>query len=215
MRLPRLIAFSAALLSVLFASAIGLIRAQPYDDSQLTAILEPPPDCPPPCFLGIRPGQTDVYDALGILRNHDWVEAVDVTYYNRTAGAGVILWTWAEPRPDWTRTLADANLQVFRESVVAINLETVIPFGYIPLRYGETATGGASLQPPSPARGLSVDYWVNYQEAYFQAQAYIPCPVRSRVYLHQPARLTLTRALGEFASVGPGDVAAICQERHR
>jgi hypothetical protein len=211
MQIPRRLLTVALLLSALFALTINLIRAQPYDDSHLTVILDSTDECPPPCFLGIRPGQTDVYEALLILRTHDWVESVDVNHYNRSAGAGTILWTWSESRPAWTRTLSNINMRVFRETVTAINMETAIPFGYIPLRYGETTTGGASLQPPTPRRGLSVDYWVNYHDAYFQAQAYIPCPVRSRIYLHQPARLTLTRALGEFESVRPRDVAAVCQ----
>lgn len=40
-----------------------IIRAQPYDDTNLRALL----NCPTPCFLGIRPGVTTVRDAITLL----------------------------------------------------------------------------------------------------------------------------------------------------
>jgi hypothetical protein len=58
------------LLIVLLALPIILIRAQPYDDSELRAFLTPSEGCPAPCFMGIRPGVTTTEEAIAILEAH-------------------------------------------------------------------------------------------------------------------------------------------------
>ena len=63
---------ASVLLGLLFAAA-AVIRAQPYDDSELRAFLTPPEGCPAPCFMGIRPGVTTREEALTIfmaIRQH-------------------------------------------------------------------------------------------------------------------------------------------------
>lgn len=63
----RLLLRPVLLLALLAALPILLIRAQPYDDSELRAFLLPPAGCPVPCFLGIRPGVTTSDDAAAML----------------------------------------------------------------------------------------------------------------------------------------------------
>lgn len=63
----RLLLRPILLLTLLAALPIFAIRAQRYDDSELRAFLTPPEGCPPPCFMGIRPGVTTVDEALAIL----------------------------------------------------------------------------------------------------------------------------------------------------
>ncbi len=75
MRRPiiRSLCRAALLLSVVFLLPVLLIRAQPYDDSDLRAFLTPPEDCPAPCFMDIRPGMTTAEEAVSILDAHPWV----------------------------------------------------------------------------------------------------------------------------------------------
>ena len=97
------------LLTLLFLLPVALIRAQPYDDSDLRAFLEPPEGCPAPCFMGIRPGVTTADEAIAILENHAWVEFVWKEYNDALTdalGGGPSLpvlasWKWNATSPQW------------------------------------------------------------------------------------------------------------------
>lgn len=80
-------------LTILFIIPLLLIRAQPYDDSELRAFLTPPDGCPAPCFMGIRPGVTRMEEAIAILQAHEWVAEVSITSYNRL-GIEQVGWRW-------------------------------------------------------------------------------------------------------------------------
>jgi hypothetical protein len=54
----------------MFMLPMALIHNQPYDSGSLTALLTPPENCPTPCFLGVRPGETTV-NAAGVLLQAD------------------------------------------------------------------------------------------------------------------------------------------------
>jgi hypothetical protein len=86
----------AAILTLLFTVCIGLIRAQPYDDSQLRAFLTPPEGCPMPCFMGIRPGVTSFDDAKAIIERHAWTGNEVVVHRLDT-----LLWNWSGLQPQW------------------------------------------------------------------------------------------------------------------
>jgi hypothetical protein len=55
-----------------FAAVMLLIRAQPYDDHELRALLMPE-NCAMPCFMGIRPGVTTMDEAVKLLKVSGWV----------------------------------------------------------------------------------------------------------------------------------------------
>lgn len=92
MPLTRLTLKLTLIPALIFIAIIALIRAQPYDDSELREFLTPPQGCPAPCFMGIRPGVTRVDEALAILENHEWVSNVRVE--NKT-----IRWDWSGQQP--------------------------------------------------------------------------------------------------------------------
>ncbi len=69
-------------LLILFFAAAAVIRAQPYDDSELRAFLTPPEGCPAPCFMGIRPGVTTVEEAITILENSAQISKIEKTEFN-------------------------------------------------------------------------------------------------------------------------------------
>lgn len=80
--------------TLLFAVCIALIRAQPYDDSELRAFLTPPEGCPAPCFMGIRPGVTTMEEAVAILKAHEWV-----TNYEYSGGGNFLYWNLSDKAP--------------------------------------------------------------------------------------------------------------------
>jgi hypothetical protein len=88
----RLFAGFIVSLILLFSTAIGLIRAQPYIPDALDLFLTPPPGCKVPCFMGVQPGQTTVEQALAILRANDAITQVQVRrpYYAQHS----VNWRW-------------------------------------------------------------------------------------------------------------------------
>jgi hypothetical protein len=80
--LIRLLLKLGSVFALLFAFCIALIRAQPYDDSELRAFLTPPEGCPVPCFMGIRPGVTTVDEAVAILEAGGWVDEIHFSSSN-------------------------------------------------------------------------------------------------------------------------------------
>ena len=87
------IGFIVALV-LLFSTAIGLIRAQPYVPEALDHFLTPPSGCRVPCFMGVQPGKTTVQQAVAILRASDDIVDVQVRspYYARHS----INWRWRD-----------------------------------------------------------------------------------------------------------------------
>ncbi len=92
--MPRLFAGFIVSLILLFSTAIGLIRAQPYVPAALDRFLTPPPGCKVPCFMGIQPGKTTVEQALAILRANEAITQVQVRrpYYAQHS----LNWRWVD-----------------------------------------------------------------------------------------------------------------------
>jgi hypothetical protein len=136
----------ALVIAAMCAAAVLFIRAQPYDDGGLRALLTPPTGCPVPCFLGIRPGVTTPEDALAILRAAGFDSAA--------------LHAWSHPdrpaRIDWTAPSRRDRFQAirvdFRANLVTdITISTSIALAEVRLLWGgpdaflwTTAAGQAS-----------------------------------------------------------------------
>jgi hypothetical protein len=54
---------AAGCMTLLLVTPILLIRAQPYDNSALRSVLMPD-GCAPPCFMGLRPGESTLNEAI-------------------------------------------------------------------------------------------------------------------------------------------------------
>jgi hypothetical protein len=80
--------FVVLVIPVLTAMA-ALPRVRPYDDSAFRAFFMPP-GCELPCFMGIRPGETTVAEAITLLQNHQWVRRVNLP----PGGSGEVYVTW-------------------------------------------------------------------------------------------------------------------------
>jgi hypothetical protein len=84
------------MLITLFSLMVALPRTRPYDDSALRAFLMLP-NCPLPCFMGIRPGVTTVDEAITILQNHDWVK--NVLLEEGSFDPVYVTWEWSGVQP--------------------------------------------------------------------------------------------------------------------
>lgn len=122
-----------------------LIRAQPYDHQAMRALLSPPQNCPAPCFIGIRPGQTRAEDALAILQAHSWVVDVrevfgsmkpEVIDYQLPPVLSMINWQWHESSSYWINDERHGSMVLIDRQVDAINLHTRLPLGDVLLTYG-------------------------------------------------------------------------------
>jgi hypothetical protein len=140
-------------LLALFAGLLGLIRAQPYDDSQLGTILRPPPGCSMPCFLGIRPGVTTAQEAVSILERQSWV--ADVTLaggFGADSQYSSITWRW-DGQPVSSGEAYGGELRVIRDVVHTMTLRTPLTFGEVWLLFDQPQQGlfiyiGQLRQPP-------------------------------------------------------------------
>ncbi len=116
------------LLTFIFAALVGLIRARPYDDSELHAILVPSDGCALPCFMGIRPGLTSRQEAIAILRAHPWVGETSMESA-QLAMTSAITWRWSGLQPSFINGSSGGELRTAGNMVTAIYVTLAIPFG--------------------------------------------------------------------------------------
>jgi hypothetical protein len=132
----------ALALTVLLALPVLLIRARPYDDHELRTFLTPQ-DCPAPCFMGIRPGETMAWDAIALLEADARVREVledfgntrpEVIDYQLPPMLSIVDWEWNDTR--WFPWERHGSLVMFDRQVRAINLYTNFALGDLLLTYG-------------------------------------------------------------------------------
>ena len=81
------------LLAAITALPVLVMLALPAPDSGLLEEVLRSPGCPAPCWLGIRPGSTDLDAATDVLEDHDWVETL-VFHQGEAADSGFLEVTW-------------------------------------------------------------------------------------------------------------------------
>lgn len=117
-------------LALLFTAALGAMRAQPYDDGGLWAQLAPS-GCLQPCFLGIRPGVTTQAEALALLRDNPWVDAV------ATPDDGIVAWSWNGTQPPFLQVEPEyARLLTQNGIVHAIGVRTAAQIADVKIVFG-------------------------------------------------------------------------------
>ena len=120
------------LLTLLFAVCIGVIRAQPYDDSQLRAVLAPPEGCPMPCWQGIRPGVTPLGEARAILQSIPWVTDVELSGdVNVGVQYASLTWMWSGDQPFPAEPRSGGTIGVVRNVVRSVTLQTRLELGSV------------------------------------------------------------------------------------
>jgi hypothetical protein len=131
MSMSRLYGKLALLNGVIFAVVLLLIRAQPYDDHALRALLMPE-DCEMPCFMGIRPGVTMVDEAVRLLQANAWVSSVEQD------GTVDIRWTWSGLQPRFILDSKPGYLTIAadRQRIAKVTLNTTLVVGDFWLMWG-------------------------------------------------------------------------------
>ncbi len=122
------------LLTFIFAALVGLIRARPYDDSELHAILVPSDGCALPCFMGIRPGITTVQEAYDLLERHPWVDHVKQHIWFSGPNNNLFSWTWSGQQPAFINSAAPGVFSAHGSLVDVVQVSTTIPLGAFWLR---------------------------------------------------------------------------------
>jgi hypothetical protein len=127
----RLALLTFGKLVLLFALMVGAIRSQPPDDAGLRAVLYAP-DCAPPCFMGIYPGETAWDDAVERLRSNSWVATV-----NAQPGAPSLEWTWNGSQPAFLSEIEGGNHLFFDSGIVTrIGITTDVDAATAALTFG-------------------------------------------------------------------------------
>jgi hypothetical protein len=143
MSLPRLCLLSglaakfALALTGIFAAALALTHAMPYNGDDLQALITPPANCAVPCWNGVQPGVTTVNEAVAILQ-------ADPTVADYLVSPGKISWWWnGEQSP-----LLDATGRAFhgrmeyalvngQDTITSVVLDTNVLMGDVRLTLGE------------------------------------------------------------------------------
>lgn len=130
------------LLTGLFSLIISVVVALAYDDPYFAGIsrfLAPPDGCPAPCFMGIRPGQTTLREAVAILERHEWVDEVRVYLDDLVQDEGLVCWSWSGKQPAFVEvnTYVSPCLHTRRGSRIirGISIPASISFGEVWLLY--------------------------------------------------------------------------------
>jgi hypothetical protein len=172
-QLPKI----ALALVTFWTIAIGVIRAQPYDDTTLDPLLTPPAGCAMPCFIGVQPGVTTWDDSIGILESNQWVEGV-------YTAANTIDWLWNGRQP----AIFDTSSQFFQgrvefgniddsHRITTIAIKSTLTFGDLWLVLGRPDR--VTLYAPNAAPPSMAIYYAALYERYdLYVFNLLVCPIR-------------------------------------
>lgn len=160
----------ALILTVLFASALGIIRAQPYDDSALDALLAPE-DCEMPCFMGIRPGVTTYNETISILEAAESIDTVIAVRGSQVAQFSRIRWRWKPGTPH----LTDGTIRTQNGVVHDIQLTTTFSPGdlWLTLGWANLNQVAAVMNSKPP---IVMVYINSYPQHKVWVTGYVDCP---------------------------------------
>lgn len=122
-----LLKIGAAAVTVL-TLLMSVIIVFPYSDDLLPLAAEM--DCVKLCFLDIRPGVTQLDDALEQLSSSNWVTNIHVD----TIGQ-LVRWDWTGQQPFAIDTTVQSVIEYHENVVLRIHLITRIPLGEVVLRW--------------------------------------------------------------------------------
>jgi hypothetical protein len=189
-------------LLLLFAAAVGLTRAQPYDDSMLRAMLTTSDSCTLPCWQGIEPGVTSVHDALIALERSEWVgevtrEGFDYGFDYRYT------WWWNRNLPGWGRREPQYLLGSDAGKAYTLSMPNVAQLWQLWLIFGVPDTFGVAFV--EDGKILSV---ANYEQLQVHILTITDCTAQSASELwHGDSQLEiglLGRDLVESTFIVPG-----------
>jgi hypothetical protein len=184
------------LLTLLAALPIALIRAQPYDDTELRAFLTPPDGCPAPCFIGIRPGVTTAQDAAVMLTTHALL--LDTISPNPPRGLRV-----RASRPDaLVEDRVFSYLDVENNVIQWIQMHTNISLADVWMAFGPPDWGARTHTPGSSLIYYAIGY--NQMDISFEFVVNIEQgPIRLTDIFHKKLTLRLGNTMKRSANMNP------------
>lgn len=185
----------ALLLGLLCSASLLVLRARPYDDRPLRALLLPAA-CQPPCFLGIQPGITLLPDALDLLRASQWVQTETIAYSEGEHGGGAV-WRWNRQAAPLLGRKSSSLITRNHNGVQVVELlhiSTAITIGDIYLTLGETAYTG------SGDNGILDESYVSlyYLDEGISIWSNVPCPISNHTLWIEPVSLQFRNDLSTF-----------------
>lgn len=188
------LAFTALLLI-----PVLLIQAQPYDGRELRAFFTPPEDCPAPCFMGIRPGNTPADEVYRTIRDHAWVSRLfDNTSIADDGGipgvTGTIFWEWSGAQPEWIDPTVRGQVRVRRGVAQYLLVQTRLQLGDVRLTL-DTPDWEIALisERPDELQKLVYQRTAYQRNGYLFETLRIPCPAKALWKL--PVNLTVWQQL--------------------
>ena len=207
MKLIRLLTYPILGLMLLFSGVIGIIRAQPYDDQTIRAVLLPS-DCKVPCFMGIHPGETQSREAYNILENNPWVGELS-SHIDSGCCSVALNWQWNGKQPaslngSDTTLYFRFNPNTGIQTVQDISIHTQIATGYAILILGTWDKDNSGA-----LHGLDKAYVeIIYPQQNLYVSTTIPCPL-TRWQLWQ-APMTLEFSAESSGLTGMKGIGEVC-----
>jgi hypothetical protein len=168
-RLWPILAFSLLLPLVI---ALAVIHAQPSDAQAIRDFLGGSVACQPPCFMGIRAGETRFEDTAALLMSSGWVRKI----YQSEAPAA-LAWDWNGQQPKWIDATSPGHLATDNELIVSyIDIQTNIPASVLWLAYGPPPRGFITTRP------RLVTHFIGYPQVGVDAYVQIACPATTRQF---------------------------------
>lgn len=121
---------------MLFTLCVALIQTQPVNDNDLRGFVMPPEGCAEPCWQGLQPGVTEIFDIMSTLHDHDWVSSVHHENFSKFSN-GFVRWQWSSERPSFIHE-NDLNNLWYEESVIQdFSIQTHVSLGEMTLLLGK------------------------------------------------------------------------------
>lgn len=187
--MSRLLLRWVLLLTAGFVAYMLILRVQPYDSTDLRALITPSENCPAPCLLGIRPYSTPADEALALLESNPWVYSIDERF--NPPGAEEILRyvTWSGRQPSFIDTQSNSIISTCGNMVCGISIPTTLELGRLLLAFGQPDSATIRSVPDGPQ--IMILYTANYDTIQVTIRARGICqPNFTEMTLHH-SRVTL------------------------
>ncbi len=160
-------------LSVLFAAGLAVMHAQPSDAAAVREFLGgPTAACLPPCFMGIRAGETRFEDTAALLSASGWVGKIYLT-----EAPAAIAWGWNGRQPKWIDASSPGHLATDNDQIVSyIDVQTNVPASALWLAYGAPPRGFITL------RVRQMTHFIGFPDAGIDAYVQVACPASQRQF---------------------------------
>lgn len=203
--MTRIFFGTALIVAAIFVGLIGLIRLQPYDDGKVRGFLALLGECSPPCWQGVRPGETTTTSAVILLEAHPWVNRVNEHIWFSTPGSSLFSWSWNGQQPPWIESEHPGVLVTHLNRIRTIKILTRIPLGDLWLSLPNMRREVRINQ----VAGAAGSYIVHYPARGFEAHIPLPCPFRAGVFWQSNAELYF---VNEADILEPEDNQTICRD---